>query len=224
MPNNVELLTMEATATLWFLPSLFIGMTLYYFLFVRFLQNRFILAFNVVLCLVFTIALNNLPILLPWSFDIAFLVAVFIYLGHQIRRVENIKHPILILCCVFSLVIYGMIVYANGETNLSVRIYGNHGWKSVLAYIVLGVAYFIGIASSFRQAPIFVQKVFAFIGTMSLRLMCVHIFIFYVADLFMPYCAWPLAILSRILLAVLCAWLIGIVFHKSGNKFACKYL
>lgn len=60
------------------------------------------------------------------------------------------------------------------------------------------------------NAPLFIQKGLAFLGKLSLRLMCVHIFVFYAVSQLIPSCHDTVAKFIKVALAILCAWLIGI--------------
>lgn len=103
---------------LWFLTSMFVA----FILFKPLQSNK--MPWLIVACyLVVTYALSFLPILLPWSLDTAFLMAVFIFVGSFFREkmlMEQISLPIFIGLTI----IYSMLTIYCGKINLSVRLYG----------------------------------------------------------------------------------------------------
>lgn len=224
--NNIEFLPMNATAPLWFLTSLFMGFCTYYLLFGRAEQKTTYDYVCAVGCVVMTIILSKLPILLPWSIDMAFLVALFIWLGKKARRTEKLSNISLTAIGFACLLLYVILVYKNGSVNLSVRIFGNLGWKSVGICTIVGATYFLLISVILRFSPQLVQRPLAFIGNHALRLMCVHMPVFFFVDTLLPSNEMdlPYIILSKFATAVCVSWMLGFMIARSGNTTIKRYL
>lgn len=109
-------------APLWFLTSMFTACMALWWLF----RSRRSVTYVAGLYLLLTYGLSYLPILLPWSIDTAFLMALFMMAGWAIRekRVLEIiaRHRFSFM---FMAGAYILLCLLNGEPNLSVRIYAN---------------------------------------------------------------------------------------------------
>ena len=72
-----------------------------------------------------------LPILLPWSLDVAMVGALYIYSGRMMRKYDVLNHIkpsykwLLIFCT------YMVVHYINGMENMSMRVYGRLLFLSV---------------------------------------------------------------------------------------------
>ena len=103
---------------LWFLTSMFVSFILY-----KPIQTSSTPWLYVFFYLVATYLLSFLPILLPWSADTAFLMAVFIFIGSYIREkklLDKLSIPVLLGLAL----IYCLFTMLCGNINLSVRLYG----------------------------------------------------------------------------------------------------
>ena len=176
IPNNY-FLPIETTSSLWFLTSLFTGIVFYLVLklFPKKLQPFAIIAYILMTC-----ATVNLPILLPWSIDMAPLVASFIWIGNEIKKNKLFSissKPTNICISIISMTIYTSLYLFNGEENLSVGIYGNFGFYSVPLAFISGFAYFIAVATFFKVIPQRFNLPVAFVGKHTLTMMCIQMII-----------------------------------------------
>lgn len=73
-----------------------------------------------------------LPVLLPWSIDTAFMLAVFMYLGACLRRWNILERKIWIAPC---LIAYLAVIVCKIPINLSVRIFGDDLWQYILVIV-----------------------------------------------------------------------------------------
>lgn len=223
---NVYFLPLKASAPLWFLTSLFLGFVLYYIVFtLSQYKKRYCL--GVLLCLFLTVLMNRFHILLPWSIDIAFLIAAFIFVGKGIAEFKllNDKKFILLLCLV-NLVFYVVLCKCNGGINLSVRQFGNLGSLSVLLYFLIGISYFVFVSSAFIIAPNLITKIFAFLGRLSMRLLCIHMIFYTLFDKLFSVESIDnkFLVIIKVVLVIITAWLLEFAYKKMKLNFCIKYL
>ena len=119
-PDIVRFMTV-GNYPLWFLTCMIVAYFLYY-LIIYHPKFQYYIATSYILI---SIALNLLPILLPWSIDTAFLMALFMYAGTLTRKhIPNVfklrPHPVVII----SIVMYFVLLPLCNDINLSVREYG----------------------------------------------------------------------------------------------------
>lgn len=127
--DNIYLLK-AGNAPLWFLTSMFTA----YIALIPLLKWPKMRGGVIVGYIAITWILNQLPILLPWSIDCAFIMAIFIYTGMQLREIDLINNNNWGLwCCI--LLVYCVAFYSNGYGNLSVRDYGD----SILLCLISGI-------------------------------------------------------------------------------------
>lgn len=169
-PDNIFF--MKATnSPMWFLTAMFATFPLFYII----MKNEKYIKWIVLSYLLITWGCTFLPILLPWSLDVAFIMAIFMYIGVLFRRQENLLNK--------PSYIYGLIIAAflilckvNGEPNPSVRELGN----SLLLYMITGVLGSISmmwICKHLEGKPF--SGLLADIGRHTLVIFCLQIFIFH---------------------------------------------
>jgi len=154
---------------LWFLTC----MTVSYFLFYLIIYHPKYQYYISVSYLAITALLNHLPILLPWSIDTAFLMALFMFIGMQMRqRLPDLfsitVHPLIVL----SVIVYVLSLPFCDDINLSVREYGS----SLITFTIAGISgclITIYIARLIEQCPLCV--IFQQIGRHSLTIFCIEI-------------------------------------------------
>jgi len=154
---------------LWFLTC----MTVAYFLFYLIIYQHKFQYYIAISYLAITVLLSHLPILLPWSIDTAFIMALFMYIGVQIRQnlpdLFSVKiHPIIVL----SAIVYLLSLPFCSNINLSVREYGS----SIITFTIAGIAgclIIIYIARQIEQSPL--HTIFQQIGKHSLTIFCIEI-------------------------------------------------
>lgn len=171
--DSTVLLFPHGAAPLWFLTC----MAMSYLAFIPLIKaNGRMLILFVLLYLVISSIFVFSPFLLPWSLDTAFIGALLLYTGYRFKYISikrNLKMLILVTCAL----LYISLVYINGSGNMSIRDYGVHSIWSVLLFPVIGVLgticysiFFILVEKSW------LCRSFAFLGRMSLTIMCAHMF------------------------------------------------
>lgn len=174
-------------APLWFLTSLFTS----YILFIAILQTKYH-SFVIGIYIAATLLLYKLPILLPWSIDMAPVGAIFLYVGHFMKK-RNIFSLRLSHRAIASIILLVLYVYAcqyNGKINMSLRVFGDHHYLSCFLFI------FIGTTGSFLYCILChilenykITSIFSFLGNISLTLLCCHSLAYYAVRLFSPLLA-----------------------------------
>lgn len=164
----------------WFLTAFFVGSILAIPLLGK--KDNYI---TVAVYFVLTIICNYLPILLPWSLDMGFLTAVFIWLGVKAREIHfgDLSPKIYSVIFLGGSIIYVCLINLNGFVNMSIRRYGERGIWSVFLFVLIGVLG-TGIYASFFKLTenLAIAKLFAVIGRISLTVLCLHKFMFSVFE------------------------------------------
>lgn len=121
-PNIIFL--RHCNSPLWFLTAMFVSDIVYYTLIKR-IKSKKGLAISFVLLLLSVCAMDQLPVLLPWSIDTMPFFVIAMLAGHEIRQHEHVlsqgKFSVLIL-----IILFVAACYLNGNINLSCRIYGHY--------------------------------------------------------------------------------------------------
>ena len=198
----------------WFLTCMFIAFVLLYFILQAKKYRYWVLASYVGL----TVAFNELPILLPWSIDVAFLMAVFMY-GGMLLREKGWMNLSVVYVIVFCLA-YIALSYLTGYCNLSVRNYGN----SILLFLIGGI---IGSYLIIRLAQLlektFLKKVLVAIGQHSLVIFCIQIPILFViqklCSRFMLYLPEDVQLLGLSFMQIIFTLSIGYAISRFINRF-----
>lgn len=163
--NNIFLMQ-ASNAPMWFLTSMFTA----------FVALKPLLVWpklrGGVICVYLTLTwlMNKLPILLPWSLDTAFLMAIFIYVGIVCRNtaILNCKKWCLWIAVVMG---YGIAAYLNGYVNLSVREYGN----SILLNLIAGILGSMLIMKGSKWLSKYqIGNLLAHVGQYSLTIFCLQ--------------------------------------------------
>ena len=169
-PDNIFF--MKATnSPMWFLTAMFATFPLFYII----MKNEKYIKWIVLSYLLITWGCTFLPILLPWSLDVAFIMAIFMYIGVLFRRQENfLNKP----SYIYWLIIAAFLILCkvNGEPNPSVRELGN----SLLLYMITGVLGSISmmwICKHLEGKPL--SGLLADIGRHTLVIFCLQIFVFH---------------------------------------------
>lgn len=136
--DNVYLFTV-ANGAMWYLTAFFVTSLVYHLVIDRCLANRKFLGGCLVALTVITMALAELPILLPWSIDIACVGALFMIVGTLLGNGEFFEKKWNIPLVVGTLVIYMLLSTINPGINMSVREYGKYGALSVPFFILIGI-------------------------------------------------------------------------------------
>lgn len=174
--NNLYFLPFESTSPLWFLTSLFTGFILYYFLNKKY-KYKYFNYIILVIYIITTLYLADLKVLLPWSMDLAFMTAIFLYIGNILKKYFLYKKTKVLLnisSATIFLLIYIYIIHTNGFINLSVKEYGNEQWNGVFMTFISGTFFFLTIMLLFKSIPSHYYKYLSIVGKYSLRLMCIQ--------------------------------------------------
>lgn len=136
--DNIFLLDV-ANGGMWYLTAYFMSCVVFYLLIDKCLQSKKFAVWCMIGLTILTMLLAELPVLLPWSMDIAFVGAAFMIVGVLLRRTEffeqewNWKLAAVIFVC------YVTLVTINPGLNTSVREYGIYERWSVPFYMLIGV-------------------------------------------------------------------------------------
>ena len=169
-PDNIFF--MKATnSPMWFLTAMFATFPLFYII----MKNEKYIKWIVLSYLLITWGCTFLPILLPWSLDVAFIMAIFMYIGVLFRRQENLLNK---PSYIYWLIIAAFLILCkvNGEPNPSVRELGH----SLLLYMITGVLGSISmmwICKHLEGKPL--SGLLADIGRHTLVIFCLQIFVFH---------------------------------------------
>lgn len=169
-PDNIFF--MKATnSPMWFLTAMFATFPLFYII----MKNEKYIKWIILSYLLITWGCTFLPILLPWSLDVAFIMAIFMYIGVLFRRQENLLNK---PSYIYWLIIAAFLILCkvNGEPNPSVRELGH----SLLLYMITGVLGSISmmwICKHLEGKPF--SGLLADIGRHTLVIFCLQIFIFH---------------------------------------------
>ncbi len=166
-----SLLLRGGCSPLWFLTSLFTSLLLVY-LWHALRRSRYLLVIYALLA----VGGSMLPVLLPWSIDVAPLGALIIITGIQFRQQ---------LCCAtydkwFPVVFisYMVLCYVNGAGNMSIRCYGDHSALSIPLFFIIAIGeyWLLSVFCRWTESTLFTKSM-AYLGRSSLRLMCIHMFV-----------------------------------------------
>lgn len=167
-PDIVHFMTV-GNYPLWFLTCMVVAYLLYYLIVYHPKYQYYIATFYLLL----TVVMQNLPILLPWSIDTAFMMALFMFAGKLTRQYlptlfERRPHLLVIL----SIIAYIALIPLYFGINLSVRQYGFSVLVCMIAALTGSVAL---IYLSRLLEKTIVGKGLQQIGRHSLTLFCIQI-------------------------------------------------
>lgn len=212
----------------WFLTALFVGSVLA----IPLIKTRYKKCM-VILYLSISVALDYLPVLLPWGIDMGFLTALFIWIGMKMKDIRFGELPLkqYVFIVLSGSLLYVMLVNYNGGTNMSLRKYGDIKFVSIFLFVIIGVlgtAIYISIFKIFERFVI--TALLGKVGRSSLTIMCLHMFFFSVFDKTIGRCIaneWPLyncaKVFSAIVLGVTLSKLYCILYQRF-HFLLLKYL
>ena len=212
--GNIFLLQ-SGNGPLWFLTSMYVSFILYWLLQK---SNRVLLLlflyFSITYCLAY------LPLLLPWSLDTAFLMAMFIFVGTEFRK-RNILQYIDKKWVFFFSIIYLVFIHYCGFVNLSVRIYGR-------SLFILFPAALLGsvliLKMSLLIEKFFVGKVLSSIGRHSLSIFCLHIPFISVWNTLIDFFHFTMPLYVNGILCVLFIMTITYLLSLILDKYVLQYI
>lgn len=169
-------------APMWFLPSLFVGLCIYYGLCRTLGEKR---GYGVLMCMAAGLVLHYVsPVLLPWSIDTGLLMQPLLFAGERLNQIDYIavtRKKLWILPMI--LLTFYLLVTFNGAGNISV---GDYGVSVVLFLLSSGLGTFLCIMVSYyiERYLHFLGKVLMIIGENTLDILCLHLFVFAMAQTF----------------------------------------
>ena len=161
---------------MWYLTSLFTAGAVYYAVIDVCIRSKKKCAAYIICFLAVSVCLAKLPILLPWSIDIAFAGAVLMIAGTLLGQncsIEKWKKK-WIFCIV---VLFFVLAKVNPGINISVRSYGNYGAWSVLLFILVGICgSILCMWAGAMIESMWLGKILAYIGKNTVVILIFHIF------------------------------------------------
>ena len=165
--HNV-LFLQSGNGPLWFLPSMFTSFCMFKIIQESKFQHKTPIFFS--LYIIISYALSFLPILLPWSWDTAFLFALFLFEGVLIRK-YNILEKITINHIIILIIIYALFRYYTWSVNLSIRYYGR---SIFLLFTGASGGSFLLLILANKIEDLKISYIFTKIGRNSLSIFCIH--------------------------------------------------
>ena len=170
--HNIVLMNIGNSPT-WFLTAMFITFCLY----VPFAKWPKYRTYFAVTYLLTTIALEQLPVLLPWSIDTSFFLCVLLYIGTLVRQYDIINKP----WWVYGVlgILYIIVASYSGYINISVRDYG----YSVLLLLVggtLGSLITIKLCKAIEHVVI--GRGLSIVGKHTLTIFCLQMPLLFIAE------------------------------------------
>ena len=203
---------------LWFLPAMFVS---YCFLVAWecYKSNKLFVFSIVVLQLLFLLQ----PYLLPWSLDCFLFYSCFILIGFKLKDyLFREKRMVLFLCTIVS---YVFIIFYNDWVNLSICQWGNFGRWSFLLCILIGVLYSYIVANICQiMEKTIIVRIFAYIGRLSLRFLCIHMPVGVFTFMFlMKFGLWPKVYFLGYIYQFAVVFVVAIGLEKVLSKYSKKY-
>ena len=211
---------------LWFLTAMFVAY-IWFYIYAQ-LKSKASKWLCITIYIAFTLLLANNKILFPWSLDTSFLCSLLIISGYEFKKIfmsqsrKSIKYILLFLT---ACILYTLIVSFNGATNLSVKVYGNLNYLSIPLFFILTLLITFIYGETFKSfTPKSITKSFAFVGRLSLRIMCIHMPIVYLLNTLTgasPYIVFAISLFLSILLS----WIAGYILKLGEKRISLlKYL
>lgn len=129
-----------ANSATWYLTSFFTASLVFYLVIDKCLESRKFLTGCLAVLTLVTMALAELPVLLPWSLDIAFVGALFMIVGTLLERAAFFEKKQKAGWFFGLLALYVVLVTVNPGLNTSIREYGVYQRWSVPFYILIGIS------------------------------------------------------------------------------------
>lgn len=136
--DNVYLFTV-ANGAMWYLTAFFAASLVYHLVIDRCLADKKFLIGTLIVLTAITMALADIPVLLPWSIDLACVGTIFMIAGTLLGRTQFFEKKWNIPLIVAVLVIYILTSCLDPGINMSIREYGIYGALSVPFFIIVGL-------------------------------------------------------------------------------------
>lgn len=175
--DNVFLFTV-ANGAMWYLTAFFMTGLVFHLVADFALKSKKNMVIVLVVLTAVTMALAEIPVLLPWSLDIACVGTIFMLVGKLLAQSEFYEKEggkLWRFACVF--VGYMLLSHVNPGINMSVREYGVYERWSVPLFILIGISgsmLCIWVAQFIENTVL--GKVVEYIGKNTIILMAFHLF------------------------------------------------
>lgn len=173
--DNVYLFTI-ANGAMWYLTAFFAASLVFHLVVDRALRDKKFLIGCTVVLLAVTMALAELPVLLPWSADLIGAAVLFMLAGTLLGRAEFFEkkwNPVSVLAVFAS---YMLLSTVNPGINMSLREYGRYGAFSAPVFVIIGVAgSMLCIWAAKLIQDIFVGRLLNYIGQNTIIILAFHI-------------------------------------------------
>lgn len=136
--DNVYLFTV-ANGAMWYLTAFFAASLVYHLVIDRCLADKKFLIGTLIVLTAITMALADIPVLLPWSIDLACVGTIFMIAGTLLGRTQFFEKKWNIPLIVAVLAIYILTSCLDPGINMSIREYGIYGALSVPFFIIVGL-------------------------------------------------------------------------------------
>jgi len=162
----------DSLGVLWFLPSLFSAIIIFYF-FIK-LFEKYSIAIQSTIIIFLTVAgymIGKHVLLLPWSIDISLVAQIFMFSGYLMQKymIFEKKSPIWLFIAAAGIWLLDLYM---GGINMSEREYNNLAVSTIGAiaasYLLMKLSYFLSNRTSFYYKSI------SYIGRQSLVILCFH--------------------------------------------------
>lgn len=205
---------------LWFFTALFVSSVAYKILMKCVGRKRI---FVMIIYVLITIMMSNLPILLPWSMDTAFMGAIFMLWGNVLsQKRENFAQNEYIRICLL-LTSYLVLVFFNGGINMSVRVWGEHGWISAVLCMLIGLqgsTLYIWILQKFEASM--VVRLLALIGRSSVVILVIHFPLYKVLELLILRSGMDISDYGSGSVKIIVALITCLLIKKIGDRLTEK--
>lgn len=219
--SDICIFFVAGNSSLWFLTCMVMSYLLYY-LIIYYPRHQY---YIISLYLVATAIMDFSPILLPWSIDTAFLMAIVMYAGTTFRKhfpnAFNNKLPSSIV--LLAIVVYLLLLPLCSDINISVRMYGS----SMIVYLFAAITgSLLLIAFSRFLQGCFIGKGLQHIGRHSLTIFCIEFpFLFWgekLSNYFVPHLYLSVTAIIQVIIAITGGYLFSLLLHQ--NKYIKKLI
>lgn len=213
-------------APLWFLTAMFMAY-IWFYIYVQ-LKSKTSKWSCITIYLALTLFFTDNDLLLPWSLDTSFLCSLLIISGYEFKdhfMANNKKEIKYFAVFVIACALYIFIVSINGATNLSIKKYGNSPYTGVALFFMLSILITYIYGELFKSfMPTYITKCFAFVGRLSLRIMCIHMPIISLLGITTDLSPSRICAIS-LTLSILLSWIAGHLFKLASKRIPLfKYL
>ena len=171
---------------LWFLPSLFSAIIIFYFFLKLFEKYSIAIQSIIIILLTFVGYMIGKYIFLPWSIDISLVSQVFVFSGYLMRKymIFEKKAPIWLFIAAASIWLLDLYM---GGISMNGRVYNNLAVSTIGAiaasYLLMKLSYFLSNSTSFYYKSI------SYIGRQSLVILCFQLSDLWFCDRIIRYFA-----------------------------------